>query len=274
MGRAARVHHVLGAAEAIDGIRHKALRPGLACRIDLPFPIAAGELRFAYDPPIGLGHHPIGEQGAGPRHAAARQIDRRRSRPVLAKQLLDARDGRARALYQRMAFGRVEERRRQHIGKRHGAVVAQQQHPGLERPGHTGGEQAGARNQIEAEPTIVRHGGAGGRRALAANHLDLALTCIVHDHGDVAARAIEMRLGHLQREGGRHRGIERIAAALQRAHADRSRDPVGRGDRPERTVDLRPRGEGIWIDVFHQPIVTRMERSAIREVAPALRSAP
>ena len=251
MGRAAGVHHVLRSAEAVDGVGHEALRPGAARRIDLMLAAAARALRLAHDPPVGLGVAAVGEQGAGLRHPAARQIDRGRGRPVPAEQLLDAGDGGAGALDQRMALGRVAERRRQHVGERHGAVVAQQQHPGLERAGHAGGEQPGAGHQIEPEPAIMRHAGAGRRQALAADHLDLVPAGVVHDHGDVAARAVEMRLGHLQREGGGHRGIEGVAAALQGAHADRGGDPVGGGDHPESAVDLGAGGEGIGIDVFH-----------------------
>ena len=60
-----------------------------------------------------------------------------------------------------------------------------------------------------------------------------------------------MRLDHLQRERGRAGRIERVAAALQDAHADRGRDPVGRGDDPERAFDLGAGGERIGIDEIH-----------------------
>jgi hypothetical protein len=42
-----------------------------------------------------------------------------------------------------------------------------------------------------------------------------------------------VRLHDLQREGGRASRIERIAATLQDAHADRRRDPVGGGHHPK-----------------------------------------
>ena len=117
---------------------------------------------------------------------------------MLAEQLLHHADGGAGALDQRMAVARVGNRRRQHVGQMHGAVVAQQQHPGLEHAGHAGGEQPGARHQVEAEPAVVRDGRSLGRRPLPADHLDLALAHVVHDHRHVAARPVEMRFDHLQ----------------------------------------------------------------------------
>jgi hypothetical protein len=97
----------------------------------------------------------------------------------------------------------------------------------------------------------MRDGRLGRRRALAADHFGFALADVVEDDRHVAAGTVEMRLHHLQREGGRDRGIEGIAAFLQGRHADGGGDPVGGGDDAERALDLGPRGEGIRIDVFH-----------------------
>ena len=52
-----------------------------------------------------------------------------------------------------------------------------------------------------------------------------------------------MRLDHLQYEGHGDARIERVAAALQDAHADRGRDPVRRRNDAERSRDLRARRE-------------------------------
>jgi hypothetical protein len=60
-----------------------------------------------------------------------------------------------------------------------------------------------------------------------------------------------MRLHHLQREGGRNTGVERVAAFFQDAHADRGGDPVRRGDDAESAFDFRAGGERIGIDVAH-----------------------
>ncbi len=60
-----------------------------------------------------------------------------------------------------------------------------------------------------------------------------------------------MRLDHLQGEGGCDRGVKGVAAPLQDRHADRSGDPMGRGDDAERAFEFRTGGERIWIDVGH-----------------------
>ena len=121
-------------------------------------------------------------------------------------------------------------------------------------PGTQAGEQAGAGHHVEAFALVMRDGGAGRGRALAADQLGLALAHVVEHHRHVAARAVQVRLDHLQREGGGDRGVEGVAAALQRAHADGGGDPVRRGDDAEGAVDLGPRGEGVGIDVAcHEP---------------------
>ena len=94
-------------------------------------------------------------------------------------------------------------------------------------------------------------GGAGGGGALAADHLGAAAFDVMDDDRDVAAGAVEMRFHDLQREGGGDAGIERIAALFQNAHADRRRDPVGRGHDPKCAFDFGPGGEGIRIDIAH-----------------------
>ena len=151
-----------------------------------------------------------------------------------------------------MAVLGVTDRRRQHVGDRHGAVVAQQHHPGLEGAGHAGREQAGAGHEIEAFAAIMRDGGAGRRHALAADHFRLAALDVMDDDRHIAARPVEMRLDHLQREGGGDAGVEGIAAAFQNPHADGGGDPMGRGHHAESAFDFRPRGEGVWIDVGHE----------------------
>ena len=251
MALAAGVHDLLGAAEPVDRLGDEALRPHLAGPLDLRL-AAAGAGGLAQHPRIGVGDRRIGEQRAGLRHLAAAQIDRGRGRPVLAEQLLHGGDGGIGALHQRVAVARIGDRRRQHVGEPQGAVVAQQRHPGVEHAGNAGGEQAGARHHVEAEAAVMGDGGAGRRRALAADHLDAALAGVMEDDGDVAAGAVEMRLHHLQGEGGGAGGVERIAALLQGRHADRGRDPVGRGDDPEGALDLGAGGEGIGIDVAHR----------------------
>ena len=170
---------------------------------------------------------------------------------MVAKELGDRGDGGAGALDQRVTVLRVADRGREHLGKRHGSVVAQQQHPGLERAGHAGGEEAGAGHEIESLAAIMRDGGGGRRRSLTADHLRLAAPHVVNNDRHVAARTVEMRLDHLQRERRRHRRIEGVAALLQRRHADGGRDPMRRSDDAEGAFDLGPRRERVGIDVGH-----------------------
>ena len=147
--------------------------------------------------------------------------------------------------------------------KRHGAVVAQQQHPGLERARHAGGEEAGAGHEVEALAAIMRDGGAGRRRALAADHFRLAAPHVMDDDRHVAARTVEMRLDHLERERGCDRGIEGVAAFFQCRHADRGRDPMRRGDDAEGAFDFRTGRERVGIDDAHAGgKVTRRPRAA------------
>ena len=129
MRRAAGVHHLLGAAELVDGFRDEALRPDLSRLLDLRDAVGAGALGFLQDARVGRGQRLVGEQLAGFGGLAVPEIDRRRRRPVIAEQLLDRADGGVGALDQRMAVLRIGDRGRQHVGKLHRAVVAQQDHP-------------------------------------------------------------------------------------------------------------------------------------------------
>jgi hypothetical protein len=95
----------------------------------------------------------------------------------------------------------------------------------------------------------VPDGRRGGRRPLPADHLGLAALRVVQNDRNVAARAIEMRLDHLQHEGGCDCRVESIAALLERRHADRRRDPVRCSDDAEGAFDLGPRREWIGIDL-------------------------
>ena len=63
----------------------------------------------------------------------------------------------------------------------------------------------------------MRDGRARRRRTLAADHLGAAALDVMHDDRNVAAGTVQMRLDHLQREGGGDAGVERIAALFQDA---------------------------------------------------------
>ena len=170
---------------------------------------------------------------------------------MIPEQLLDGLDRRGGALDQRIAVAGIGDRRFQHIAEFHGAVIAQQQHPGFERAGDAGRQQSGAGHHLEALAAVMRDGRALRCRTLAANHLGAASFGVVHDDRHVAARAVQMRLDHLQGEGGGDAGIEGVAAFFENAHPDRGGDPVRRGDDAESAFDFRPRGERIGIDIAH-----------------------
>ena len=269
------VHNLLRAAEAIDRFGDEALRPRLARALDLGLAAAAAALRLAQDTVVSRSHLRIGEHGAGRRHLAVAQIDRRRGRPVIAELVFDHVDGGAYALDQRIAVLSIADRRRQHIGNAHGAVVAQQRHPGVERAWDAGGEQSGAGHKVEAQfVAVILDGGAGGRRPLPADHFGLAAPDIVQDHGHITARTIKMRLDHLQGERGRDRGVEGVAALFQDAHADGCRDPVRRGDDAEGALDFGPGCEGIGIDLGGAGAHGRLLLSLIRHSGARRRREP
>ncbi len=171
---------------------------------------------------------------------------------MLLEQLLDRLDGDAGPLHDGMAAERVSDRRLQDIAEAHRAVVAKHHHVSLEGAGNAGRQETCAGNDVEPEMVaVVRDGGSCGGRTLAADDLGLTFALIEDHHGDVAARAAQMRLDDLQCECGRDAGIEGVAAFLEDAHRNGRRDPVGRGDDAERAVDLGARGEGAGVDVGH-----------------------
>ena len=242
---AADVHHLSCAAERIDRLGDEALAPGAPRPLDLRLAPAAAGLGLLQDALVGLGVPHVGEERVGRRHLAAGQIDGGRGRPVLAEELLDRGYGGAGALDQRIAVAGVSDGRLQHVAQPERAEVAQDHHVGLERARHAGGQQAGAWDDVEPEVVaIVRDRCAGRRRALSAHDDGLLRLGVVEHDGHVAAGPAQVRFHHLQREGRGDAGVERVAAALQGAHADRGPDPMGGGDDPEGPVDLRPGREG------------------------------
>src|SRR5262249_2259360 len=67
--------------------------------------------------------------------------------------------------------------------------------------------------------------------------------CRMQDDRRIAARAVQVRLRYLQREGGGDGGVERVAATFQHCHAHLAGDPVRAGNDAERAGDLRAGGE-------------------------------
>jgi hypothetical protein len=122
-------------------------------------------------------------------------------------------------------------------------VVAQHQHPGIEGAGHDGRQQSRSRNQIEPEGATGPDGRGSRRYALPADDVDAVVLHTVEQDRHVAAGPVEMRLDDLQREAGRHRGVEGIAALLEDRHAGCRRQPMRRCHDAEGAEDFRPGGE-------------------------------
>ena len=106
----------------------------------------------------------------------------------------------------------------------------------------------------ELEPelvAVVRDRRRARRRSLRAEHDRLAAGR-PEQRGQVAARAVQVRLDDLEREAGRDRGVERVAALLEHGHTGRGGEPVRRGDHPEGAAQLgagRERSSGCGDDI-------------------------
>ena len=120
---------------------------------------------------------------------------------------------------------------------------SQQQQPAAERAGHAGREHARARDELVAELAVALDRRRGGRDALAAERDRLAAVDRAEERRHLAAGAVQVRLDDLQREAGRDRRVERVAAALEHRHPGRGGEPVRRGDHAERAAQLGTRRE-------------------------------
>ena len=173
---------------------------------------------------------------------------------MFPEQLFDGLDGRRRAFDQRVAIAGVGDGGFEHIPQPHGAVIAEQQHPGFERAGHAGGQKSGAGHHLELFALVVRDGCLRRGRALAADYFGAAAFGVMHDDRHVAAGTVQMRLDDLQGKGCGDSSVKRVAALLEDAHADGGSDPMGRGDDAERAFDFRPGGERIGIDFAQRAV--------------------
>src|SRR5581483_8247737 len=122
--------------------------------------------------------------------------------------------------------------------------------PAAERTRNDRGQRARAGDEAETElVAVVRDRRRLRRRSLRAEHDGLAARR-PDERGQVAARPVQVRLDHLQREAGRDCGVEGVAALLEHGHTRYGGEPVRRGDHAEGTAELGTRREG------HQPILT------------------
>ncbi len=141
---------------------------------------------------------------------------------------------------------RVADRELEHVLEPPRAELLQQQQPAAERAGDAGREHAGAGDELVAELVVALDRGGAGRDALAAERDRLAPVDREEERGHLAARPVQVRLDDLQRQAGRDRRVERVAAALEHRHPGRRREPVRRRDHAERAAQLGPGREAHW----------------------------
>ena len=233
------VEHRVVSAETIDRLGYEAAIPGAAGGLDLRLAIGARALGLPEYPLVGVGQSRITEQSARGRYVAARQIHRSRGRPLGVEQVPDACDRGADRRHQRVAMAREGDCRLEHGAQPQRPMIAQHPQPGIEGAGHHGGEQSGPWHQVEPELPIGRDRGCLRRHTLAADHLDRVLAGAVQDDRQIAARTIQVRFDHLERESRGRCGVESVAAALEDGHAGCRGQPVRRRHHPERAEDLR-----------------------------------
>jgi hypothetical protein len=238
MALAGRVHQ-LGAVEAVDRVGHEAFVESMARGLDLADAVAAGRIGLGEDAFVGLGDRRRAERLVRLWRSAVDQPDLARAWPLPPK-VVDCRDDRADdARHQRKAVLRVTDRIGEHVAWLERAVVAQQQHPAVERAGHDGGQQSGSGHLAQPHPGQPFDRRARRERPLSADHLGARRTGAQHDCRQLAARPVEVRLDDLQHETRRGRGIERVAAALKHGHPGLRGEPVRRCHRAESAADIR-----------------------------------
>lgn len=156
------------------------------------------------------------------------------------EELRDRGDRRAHPAEQRMPVPGVVAGEGEHLPELPAAVVSQQQQPGVDGAGNGGGERPSAGHQIETLSAEVLDRRVVGRGTLPHEHERLrGVGGGGKDTNEVASRAVQMRLDHMQHESSGGGGIEGIAAALEHRLGGRRRDPVGGGDHAESAAEGR-----------------------------------
>ena len=223
-------------AEGADRLGDEAAVPRVARRLDLPVAIGRRRFRLLEDARVRVGQRRAAEERPRCRRG---EPGLRRRRPVGAEGRLERRNAFGDARQDGMAVARVADRRLEHVAKRGRPELEQHAEPGVERTGHAGGEQPRAGDEVEPELSEALGRRGGGRRSLAADDEHVVPRGGVENDRQVAAGPVQVRLDDLQHEPRRRGGVERVAAGLEQPHAGRGREPVRRGDHPERAVELR-----------------------------------
>ena len=230
-------------AERVDRLGDETLPPGAAGRLDLRLPVRTGGPSGVDEAAQRVRVRRVGDHLPRRGRAAVAEPEARGGRPVVGEQRPDPRDGLPGRADQRVAGGGVADRRLQHLGERAGAVVAQQQQPGVDGARHHGGERSGTGDEVQAERPEVRDGGGGRSRALAAQHPRCEVGRGGEDRRHLTGRAVEVRLHDVQHEPGGDSGVEGVAAAFQHTHRGLAGQPVRGRDHAERAAQRRPGGE-------------------------------
>ncbi len=219
----------------------EAAPPHLARRLDARLPVA-GALRLGEQPLPGGGERGVAQQLAGARRPSAGQVDLRGGGPLGREQLPDGLDGLADALHRRVPVLGVADGVLQDLGERLGAVVAQQEHPGVEGAGDGGGQRPGARDEVQPQPPVVGGARPGRCHTLPAQHPHLAAGRGEQD-GHLAGGTVQVRFDDVQHEGTGHGRVVGVAAVLQYGHRRLRGQPVGGGDHAEGALQGRSGGE-------------------------------
>ena len=106
-------------------------------------------------------------------------------------------------------------------------MVAQDQHPGIERARNDRRQKARAGDKVQPFGLVVGDGGTGRCGALSANDGRFGGTGRADQRGHIAERPVQMRLYHMQHEPHGRGGIIGVSATLQQSHAHGTGHPVG-----------------------------------------------
>ncbi len=135
---------------------------------------------------------------------------------MLSEEVLHGVDGCADPADDGVAIAGVADGERQDIAQFPGAVVAEQQEPGVDGGGDGSGEGTGAGNQFKALGEVVLAGGGGRRGSLPHEHDRLGRVFGGReDAGHVAAGSVEVRFHNMEHKCPGDRRIERVSSAFQ-----------------------------------------------------------
>ena len=247
--RRAPARHVLageepafGGGEPVDLLGDEALVVRAAGLLDLL--LARASARLLDDPAIGRRERRVAEERADLR---CRQVEVARAGPPAAAAPRCARSSRGsrRRAGSRAPRSRSRTRARPRAARSRTAPAA-----AASRRRRRGRRPRARRFRGRArgrDRGSARSSPRPGAHALAAERNRLAAVDREEQRRHLAAGPVQMRLDDLQRQAGRDRRVERVAAALEHRHPGRGCEPVGRRDHAERAAQLRAGREGHWM---------------------------